>query len=304
VVYQIVASPDDAPGRLKVPSLSNRQSRFDAHPIVLWVRTIIATELLLAAPFIALMITRYKSLRWFIITVKALHTFSITLATSFQLSLDEALRQLQPYHALSTLAKRFEFKTTFSAGHLYTKTAYTKAAVLQDFYSISMVSAVFNHARMVASNGLVLALTQIATIFFPALYEACWISWLNDRPQYTKFIDVQVPPLISTALDLALFPSLFIGFYRALQSTVFFFSRRKPCVPRKPDSLGSNMAYLANSPRLLEKVRGTSMVTKAQRNSKIMEEQSLTFEFGWIMVEGEAKLGVDVGGVMERYKFG
>jgi hypothetical protein len=33
VVYQIVVSPDDAPVRLKVPSLPNRQSRFDAHPI-------------------------------------------------------------------------------------------------------------------------------------------------------------------------------------------------------------------------------------------------------------------------------
>jgi len=64
------------------------------------------------------------------------------------------------------------------------------------------------------------------------------------------------------------------------------------------------MAYLANSPRLLEKVRGTSMMTTAQRNSKILEEQGLTFEFGWIMAEGEAKLGVDAGGVMERYKLG
>ena len=133
---------------------------------MLWGRTIIATELLLAAPFIALMISQYKFLRWSIITVKALHTFSITLATSFQLFLDKALRQLQPYHALSTFAKRFELQTTFSAGHLYTKTACTKAAVLQDYYSISMVSAFFNHARIVASSRLVLALTQIATIFF------------------------------------------------------------------------------------------------------------------------------------------
>ena len=46
------------------------------------------------------------------------------------------------------------------------------------------------------------------------------------------------------------------------------------------------------------------MMTTAQRNSKILEEQGLTFEFGWIMAEGEAKLGVDAGGVMERYKLG
>ncbi|KAF8536595.1 hypothetical protein BDD12DRAFT_850265 [Trichophaea hybrida] len=51
-------------------------------------------------------------------------------------------------------------------------------------------------------------------------------------------------------------------------------------MPRKPDSLGSNMVYLANSPGLLEKVRGTSMITNAQRNSKIMEEQDLTLSLG------------------------
>jgi hypothetical protein len=284
----------------------------EAHPIALRGWLLLAVELLLMAPVIAIIFATTDKVKWPPSILKALLTFYITVVNSYHNMVDQALRVIQPYATL----KPPRVRCRQSKAAIKRAQRHSVAALLQDYTHLSppaLFVASFNSAYILLSSLINLVFVNWATIVFPTLFEAIWELWASgmlgdaDPVSYLDIAnssyDYFGPPALGQCVSIQMMISTVIGLYTFFHMLVVIVKRRWPFMPRQPNSMASNMAYLAGSQQLLEIVRGTSLMTTKERERRIMESEDLAFQYGWFMAMGKVRLGVEVAPVLEAYIF-
>ena len=99
LVYQISTNPKETEYSMPMPLLF-KLKRKQAHPMMLWKRSMLLVGLMLAVPFITIEVVVYHEAKWSPLIVKAIYTFYTTLISSYFQMVDRALRLMQPYTTL------------------------------------------------------------------------------------------------------------------------------------------------------------------------------------------------------------
>ncbi|TFK42177.1 hypothetical protein BDQ12DRAFT_355224 [Crucibulum laeve] len=307
--YQVVTTPETGKDDQIVLRNPEKQSRREAQPVSLWGRTMFAVDALLIGPYIAILVAILTDRTWPVTTIKALYTLSTTIVTSFLQMLDRDLRLTQPYYVLSQSKDRFS----------YTR---TRQAFLQDYSYLTpfatIATAIRTGAPLIALNVFAGLLSQIFTIIFPTVMEGIWEIYLINVQEgdfYVYSTSAQslailkaflFPPALTKWCDAGKWFSYFLQAVMFINGILIITKRRKAIMPRKPSTMASSLAYLANSERALALVRGTSLIGSREREQRVKDILGeSTFGFGWFTDGyGRWRLGVEREPIKEKYVFG
>ncbi|KAH0538892.1 hypothetical protein FGG08_004548 [Glutinoglossum americanum] len=268
------------------PDTTFQQSRWEAHPWVLWGRFLVLTELLFLGPYIAFQVAGYQaefsSKVWSPKVIRILAMFSCTMTTALWTATDEGVRLIEPWRQLAT--DRPNMSRT--------------NAIIADYDSMNPLSRIFSGSPIVAWISFGSLISQIFIVLCPALLDSIW------KIAYTS-LDSDVPETLQAStkvLGYASYPFAIMDFI----IWVSLFSRRTPVVPRKPLTLSSKILYMCRSRKLLGDVHEATAKTVEQR-AKNLRAQNREYRFGWFSVVGETgqlQLGVEREPVQLPYSYG
>lgn len=121
-----------------------------------------------------------------------------------------------------------------------------------------------------------------------------------DHPDKWKGVNSGQETVQSFNVSLGI--SLFMLLYMAVITTVVFFRRRHPFLPRQPNTIASVLAYIHQS-KMLWNFVGTNKMAHSERIKKL--DDGKTYGLGWFSGrDGQTHCGVDEEELISSYKHG
>ncbi|KAJ2978930.1 hypothetical protein NUW58_g7338 [Xylaria curta] len=228
-----------------------------------------------------------------VITIKA--PWAITaLAVCIKLSwgsLETSIRMLEPYYIL---AKR----------HAPAKTLTLDYTAMP--FAVVALRALFNRHWIVFLVGWGTILVEGLTIFATSLAQVEGKDFLdllegNSDNLLNKELGSGSETVRSFVITLAL--TVFILLYICIVAAIVFVRRRRPFLPRQPNTIASVLAFMHQS-KMLYNFVGTTKLTNTQMREKL-EELGKTYGLGWFNGrDGQMHCGVDEEELTGNYKHG
>ncbi|KAI1133378.1 hypothetical protein F5Y10DRAFT_87032 [Nemania abortiva] len=206
-------------------------------------------------------------------------------------SLDTSIRMLEPYYILA-------------GRHAPAKTLTLDYTAMP--FAIVALRALFNRHWIVFFVGSGTVLVEGLTIFATSLAQVEGKDFL-DKVEDTegnvlnKELGNGSETVRSFIVILAL--TVFILFYICVVAGIVFVRRRRPFLPRQPNTIASVLAFMHQS-KMLYNFVGTSKLTNTQMREKL-EEFGKTYGLGWFNGrDGQTHCGVDEEELTGNYKHG
>ncbi|KAI0479652.1 hypothetical protein F4859DRAFT_443136 [Xylaria cf. heliscus] len=207
-------------------------------------------------------------------------------------SLETSIRMLEPYYIL---AKR----------HAPPKTLTLDYTALP--FAVVALRALFNQHWIVFLVGFGTILVEFLTIFATSLTQVEGKDFLDlileddGNNVLNEELGSGSETVRSFIVTLAF--TVFILLYICVVATVVFVSRRRPFLPRQPNTIASVLAFMHQS-KMLYSFVGTTKLTNAQMR-ETLEELGKTYGLGWFNGrDGQTHCGVDEEELTGNYKHG
>ncbi|KAI1156888.1 hypothetical protein F4825DRAFT_139235 [Nemania diffusa] len=207
-------------------------------------------------------------------------------------SLDTSIRMLEPYYILA-------------GRHTPAKTLTLDYTAMP--FAVVALRALFNRHWIVFFVGGGTVLVEALTIFATSLAQVEGKDFLDliedarGNGVFNKELGNGSETVRSFIVTLAL--TVFILLYIGIVATIVFARRRRPFLPRQPNTIASVLAFMHQSKMLYDFV-GTSKLTNTQMRAKL-EEFGKTYGLGWFHGrDGQTHCGVDEEELTGNYKHG
>ena len=262
--YQIVPIVDEgvmggSPGKLKQFKF-NRQ---EAHPISLRGWSTIAVWVILMIPNTLIRVAATNPSNWSTWTMKGLLVFGCTLTISFSELQERDLRLMEAYYQAQD--------STVGLGLSRERDEFLSQVPLVSFFSF-----LHKRATILAFISFYNFILQILIIINPTLDEITW----DLNTMYGSDVIHKIPEVFLSwykVLLYLIYPLVFLHLSLYISMAL---NRRKPILPRKPNTISSNLVYLCNSIDLLEDVRDFLTWLPDRR-----------YDFGWVILGEQAAVG-------------
>lgn len=282
------------------------QKRSEAHNRWLWGRSLVLQTIVVITPYVVIWYCgrQVMSVQEFLIIGKVglavVAIVNASLVTNWQCS----IALLEPYYRLQTRKAVDRIANDTLTGNKSKSQVQGSAKALDlDFIStplITMFSALRRSTRSktVSFISFCTILMELLIILNPAfvdiIYAAAWRAAFHQSP----------PQAISISLATSSWFAVIAGPFVLIEIGIVVCRKRKPFLPRKPDTLSSVILYLCHSHWLLDHVSGTSIQSKEQRDA---HSRGHLFGFGWVQPEGDEHSHIaieEVQNISRAYRYG
>ncbi len=163
------------------------------------------------------------------------------------------------------------------------------------------VQALQNGHYLVFFLGFGTIMTEILTVLVTSLATVEGRYFVDNAGANTNGAESGEETVVSFWVTLALVS--FILSYMSIVATVVFIRRRRPFLPRQPNTIASVLVYIHQS-KMLWNFVGTSKMNNAEMLAKL-EAMGNTYGLGWFLGrDGKKHCGVDQEELMSSYKLG
>ncbi|KAI1179149.1 hypothetical protein F4777DRAFT_498841 [Nemania sp. FL0916] len=205
-------------------------------------------------------------------------------------SLETSIRMLEPYYILA-------------GRHAPPKTLTLDYTAMP--FGVVAFRALFNRHWIVFLVCWGTVLVEALTIFATSLAQVEGKDFLALVEDKGDVLDEELGSGSETVRSfiITLGLTVFILFYIWIMATIVFIRRRRPFLPRQPNSIASVLAFMHQS-KMLYNFVGTSKLTNTQMREKL-EEFGKTYGLGWFHGrDGQTHCGVDEEELTGNYKHG
>lgn len=245
---------------LKSTPAEFKQNKLEAHPWILWGRTITALQLLLLIPAIVILVgVKHENISPTVVLV--LYTLTVTSVSTFWQTAQRDVSLLQPYVELIRRKESSAKSLSFEFLHLAPLTL--------------IVTAWKRNTPLLVTVSFCSLILQLQTIFLPIILNELYVSIYTHRYDQPSVIENSYDPVAWIGRVFSLF--VFGG------SVALLFCRRKPMLPRNVNTLASHILYICNSGHILGHVEGTF---GKDANERTQDDLSSCC-FGWHKRENE-----------------
>ncbi|KAI6752716.1 hypothetical protein HG530_013468 [Fusarium avenaceum] len=215
-------------------------------------------------------------------------------------AMETSVRMMEPYYILS---KRHAHSKTLTLDYTALPFAYMPLqALLNGHFLVFLVGF-----GSVMAESLTILVTSLATVdgqdFIAVGYginNYAKGKWKDNKDKDSELLNSGQETIRSFYITLG--ATLFILIYMFVVSSIVFFRRRHPFLPRQPNTIASILAFIHQS-KMLYNFVGTSKLNNTEMAKKL--DDGKTYGLGWFTGrDGQTHCGVDQEELTSSYKHG